>query len=139
MPSPPMAAIVWVRMVEGYFGMVLVNRYLARVSIQTGQAQSGPALVSGQPTRRNRFMEAPRKPRRRAPPRRLHQEHALAAALPIEGPVGLLRLVQTPPVGEQRVEVEPALDDEVGAGALALDRHGPGGQDSDLGPEQRGE
>src|SRR6185437_4515650 len=67
---------------------------------------------------------------------KLHQEDAFAVGLLVEQLVGFVRLVERPFVGEQAVDVDPALDAE--RGALGLDdvREGPGGQQGDLPPQQ---
>src|SRR5215469_11554189 len=51
-----------------------------------------------------------------------HQKHALAAGLPVEQPVGLVRLRQLPAIREQMLDVDLAIGDE--GRALGLDDRG---------------
>src|SRR6185437_3118588 len=64
--------------------------------------------------------------------RRSHQEDALAGALAVEQPIGLLGLIERPAMGEQAVDVDPASRDEVGAFGLADAREGPGRDQGEL-------
>src|SRR5713226_1427476 len=65
-----------------------------------------------------------------------HQENAFAVRLLVEQLVGLLRLVECPAVREQLVDIDLALDAELGA--LGLDDGGesPGSDQRHLAPEQ---
>src|SRR6266446_9427396 len=62
----------------------------------------------------------------------LHQEHALAGGLSVEQAIGLFRLVELPVMGEQAVDIDFSVDDELGAFGLADGREGPGGDDRQL-------
>src|SRR5262249_20615488 len=55
----------------------------------------------------------------------LHQEHALAARLLVEQPVGLLGLIELPAVREQILDLDLAVGDELGALGLSDLREGP--------------
>src|SRR5437867_1818619 len=55
-----------------------------------------------------------------------HQEDALAGGLGVEQFVGLLGLVEPPAVGEEGLDVDPAVGDELRAFGLAHLREGPG-------------
>src|SRR6185312_4145695 len=70
--------------------------------------------------------------------RLLHQEHALAGRLRVEQLVGLFGLVELPAVGEQRLDIDPAVRDELRAFGLADRREGPRGDDRQLLPEHVG-
>src|SRR5215216_2930170 len=67
-----------------------------------------------------------------------HQEHALAGGLAVEQLVGLVGLVEPPSVGEQLLDVDAAVGDELRAFGLAHLREGPRRDDRQLLPQHVG-
>src|ERR1051326_2806714 len=62
----------------------------------------------------------------------LHQKHALAAGLLIEQPIGLLGLIELPAVGEQIVDLDAAVGDELRTLRLPHLGEGPRSDDGEL-------
>src|SRR3984893_10250565 len=62
----------------------------------------------------------------------LHQEHALAAVLLVEQPIGLLGLIELPAVGEQFVHLDGAVGNELRALGLPHLRESPRADDGEL-------
>src|SRR5579871_5193629 len=65
------------------------------------------------------------------------EENPLSSALLVEIRVGGLGLVEPIAIGEQRIDIDSALDDENGASRLVPYRHAPGRHDRDLLAEKR--
>jgi hypothetical protein len=65
------------------------------------------------------------------------EDHALAGALRVEHPIGLLGLIKPPAVREQFFDRDAVVGDELGAVGLAVRREGPGADQRDL-PAQQG-